>query len=110
LRNQFKLLSQFKGRNQFKLLSQFKGASLSAMGLLNGHTAPTPKDLRELILLCNLTGPCSALQITLSTHRNVDWSAMGLCEYSMLRGLVIAGAALCVHSVKNTALPSNRGG
>jgi hypothetical protein len=110
VRGQLKVMSRFKAGSPFKMTRQFKVMSLSAMDLPNGHAAPTPKDLLELILLFNLMGPCSVLLIIPSTHRSVGWSAMGLCECSMLHGSVSAGAALYAHSVKKTTLPPNRDG
>jgi hypothetical protein len=80
------------------------------MDHLNGQAGPTPKDFLDQTLLSSLMEPCAVPLITPSTHRNVGQNGMVLCGFSMQRELATAGAVLCVHSVKKTALPSSLAG
>jgi hypothetical protein len=78
------------------------------MGLLNGQVDPSPKDLPELISLCNQMEHCVVPPITHSTRKSVEQSAMALCGCSMPPALAIVAPVLCADSAKKTPPPSNR--
>lgn len=80
------------------------------MDLLNGHTAPSPKDLPEPISRCNPMGRCVVLLITHSTHKSAERSEMVLSGCSIQPGLVIVVLVLCARNVKKAAPRSNHDG
>ena len=84
--------------------------SLSATDLLNGHAAPSPKDLPEPISLCNRMERYVVRLIIHSIRKSVEQSTMARCGCSTPPGLVIVAPVLCAHSVKKADLLLNRDG